>query len=349
MIAKTLSGDLVYLEAKSEEEFKAMYLRRFVKEKFQPFVRVNLFNVEDEWCVSLNTYTVLPELESYINWQTLSLNPAAIHLLERNLDKVDWYFLSRNPAAIPLLERNVDKIEWEALCHNQSPGAYELLRKHPERIHWMYVARSSPFAYKLMNEFLPTEWEDDLIEAILQNQYCETSWIPPPLLTRNGLTWAYISRHPNLIEIVIEIMKKFPERICWKYLSQNPSAIEILKQNHDKIQWDYLVANRHPEAIELFLLHQKKRIPWSELSLNSAAIPFLSQHTSELSSLCWNRLCVFPEAIELLEANAHKITDWYNLLLNRDAGNLIRTHLQEFNRDELFMHPCVVCPPLDDF
>ena len=45
-----------------------------------------------------------------LHWVTLSENPAAIHILEQNPDKIDWYRLSGNPAAIHLLEQNPDKI-----------------------------------------------------------------------------------------------------------------------------------------------------------------------------------------------------------------------------------------------
>ena len=57
---------------------------------------------------------------SQVNWGLLSLNPAAIHLLEQNLDKVDWSWLSRNPAAIHLLERHQDKIDWYIIAKNPS-------------------------------------------------------------------------------------------------------------------------------------------------------------------------------------------------------------------------------------
>jgi hypothetical protein len=32
-----------------------------------------------------------------------------------DLDKINWYPLSKNPAAIHLLEKNPDKIDWERL------------------------------------------------------------------------------------------------------------------------------------------------------------------------------------------------------------------------------------------
>ena len=42
-----------------------------------------------------------------IDWDWLSLNPAAIYLLEKHIDKIFWYFLSHNPAAIHLIEKNI--------------------------------------------------------------------------------------------------------------------------------------------------------------------------------------------------------------------------------------------------
>ena len=36
----------------------------------------------------------------YINYKLLSSNPNAIHILEKNLDKVNWCHLSKNTNAI---------------------------------------------------------------------------------------------------------------------------------------------------------------------------------------------------------------------------------------------------------
>jgi hypothetical protein len=50
----------------------------------------------------------------------LSGNPNAIHLLEKNPEKIDWYVLSGNPNAIHLLEKNPEKIHWRWLSKNPS-------------------------------------------------------------------------------------------------------------------------------------------------------------------------------------------------------------------------------------
>ena len=55
-----------------------------------------------------------------INWDRLSENPKAIHLLEQNPDEINWDKLSLNPNAIHLLEQNVDKINWVNLAQNEN-------------------------------------------------------------------------------------------------------------------------------------------------------------------------------------------------------------------------------------
>ena len=60
-----------------------------------------------------------------LNWNYLSRNEKAIHLLEQNIDKINWEELSRNPMAIPLLEKYPDKINWEYL--SQNPNALHML------------------------------------------------------------------------------------------------------------------------------------------------------------------------------------------------------------------------------
>jgi hypothetical protein len=56
----------------------------------------------------------------------LSGNPAAISILEKNIDKVNWVKLSINPGAIDILEKNQDKIDWVQL--SQNPAIFVLDR-----------------------------------------------------------------------------------------------------------------------------------------------------------------------------------------------------------------------------
>ena len=61
-------------------------------------------------------------------WTALSSNPNAIHLLEKNLDKVNWTWLSQNP--------NIFTYDYKAM--KDSMGIKEDLMKnrfHPKNLH----------------------------------------------------------------------------------------------------------------------------------------------------------------------------------------------------------------------
>jgi predicted Ser/Thr protein kinase len=64
----------------------------------------------------------------------LSANINAIHLLEKNIDKIDWDYLSGNFNAIHILEKNMDKINWNYLSSN--PNAINILKKNISNIYW---------------------------------------------------------------------------------------------------------------------------------------------------------------------------------------------------------------------
>ena len=55
----------------------------------------------------------------------MSKNPAAIHLLEQNPEKINWHYLSQNPAAIHLLEKHPEKIDWSWFSSNPAMFTYD--------------------------------------------------------------------------------------------------------------------------------------------------------------------------------------------------------------------------------
>jgi hypothetical protein len=83
-------------------------------------------------------------------WVTIAKNHNAIHILEKNLDKLNyigynsdfkrgyvcWENLSENPNAIPLLEENIEKISWHHLMKNIN--AIKIYEKYPEKM-WDYL------------------------------------------------------------------------------------------------------------------------------------------------------------------------------------------------------------------
>ncbi len=67
-----------------------------------------------------------------IVWKALSLNPNAIYILEKNLNKVDWICLSQNSNAIHL----ITKLNYDKMKENMSEFNEELVAKvfNPNRL-----------------------------------------------------------------------------------------------------------------------------------------------------------------------------------------------------------------------
>jgi len=63
-----------------------------------------------------------------VNWDTLSYNPNAIHLLEQNQDKINWYAIFANPA--------IFVYDYAAMRENYRELKEELMQKawHPDRV-----------------------------------------------------------------------------------------------------------------------------------------------------------------------------------------------------------------------
>ena len=88
-----------------------------------------------------------------VDWCALSANPAAIHILEQNLDKINWHGLSLNAAAIHILEQNLDKVDWEELSGN--PNAIHLLEQNLDKINWWMLSLNPAifeYDYKAMKD-----------------------------------------------------------------------------------------------------------------------------------------------------------------------------------------------------
>ena len=73
----------------------------------------------------------------------------AIHLLEKNPEKIRWNKLSGNPKAIHMLEKNPEKIDWCFLSNN--PNAIHILEKNPKKINWWYIPRNPSIFERVIN------------------------------------------------------------------------------------------------------------------------------------------------------------------------------------------------------
>jgi hypothetical protein len=99
----------------------------------------------------------------------LSANPNAVHLLERNLDKIEWHNLSGNPSTIRLLEQNPDKIHWNKLSAN--PNAVHLLERNQDKIHIDFILENPAiftYDYAAMKRRII---DSGFAEELMQNRF----------------------------------------------------------------------------------------------------------------------------------------------------------------------------------
>ncbi|NBU31514.1 MAG: hypothetical protein EBS41_08475 [Actinobacteria bacterium] len=105
-----------------------------------------------------------------VDWELLSQNKGAIHLLEKNQDKIDWGYLSSNPNAIGLLERNLDKIDWVQLSKN--PNAIHLIKNNLDKpIDFEYLS-GNPSIFELDYGFLKGRMD------IIREELMMKAWHP---------------------------------------------------------------------------------------------------------------------------------------------------------------------------
>jgi hypothetical protein len=85
--------------------------------------------------------------------------------LEKNPEKIDWEFLSMNRNAIHLLEKNPEKADWMCLCWE--PAAIDLLEKYTERINWQWISSNPSIFKRILNYRFLTERMNIIREELM--------------------------------------------------------------------------------------------------------------------------------------------------------------------------------------
>ena len=198
-------------------------------------------------CLNPNAVDYLVQKPHLIDYDFLSYNPNAYHLLMKQKDKICegpislnthkkvidivkthaipyWNYICQNPSLIELIKQNPDKIHWDALSRNSA--AISILKENIDKISWSDLCiNTSPEAIELIKE------NPDKIDTIC--------------LSTNHAAIKYLEEHPEIIDYwglswnsaAIHLIEKRPDKINWMGLSNNPSAIHILEKNPDKIEW----------------------------------------------------------------------------------------------------------------
>ena len=274
----------------------------------------------------------------HMDYESVLNNPNCIDELEKQ-DMMDVTHLSGNPAAIEIIEKNMDQVDFAALSHNT--GAVHLFQKlydeskitihmtetdynvniHHEKLCLFNIAQNPaaiPFIEKNYGYLLKSGYECSnkdyhlkaaLTYALSMNpnaihllENINTSWIHIESLLMNPNGWKLLEKNDSKFvfesydrrelndlfshneESLKMIMGYYPVflRSSWIQLHYNPSdyAIEILKTENFPINWELLCCNENPKAVEL-LKQNKDKINWHELSKNPSAIELLEEKALE--------------------------------------------------------------------
>lgn len=342
-----ISENSTRIDEEFEQKYKEMYIdrkfRQFVSVKLMEtavFYEDEKGNedVKSEWSFLVNTHKLALCLERYKDsWMSLSFNPHPyiIEMFEEldEDEKRDHIYknLSRNPVAIDFFLKNPNKISWKDMLLNERiidiSHLYRNYRYFSKRTLWNRIIKYSPNAYDFVCSH--SGYDQFNWDFFLENKYIKPEWVQYVIdkepsvwgenCDDNGNThgefyyifrlrkehWQNLSKMP----IMIPLLKKYINKICWKEFCENPcaEAIEILRENSDKIIISSLCNNHTDEAIS-FLEEIRP-----DLDINKKS---------------WSALCRNPCAIHIIERykNSIKYTELVKNA-NETAIEMVKRHL----------------------
>jgi hypothetical protein len=256
----------------------------------------------------------------------LSLNENAIHLLEKNIDKIDWKYLSLNHNAIHLLEKNLDKIDWTKLSKNIN--AIHLLEKNLDKVDWKYLALNHN-AIHLLEKNIDNIYINGYFQPLRSLQ--DHKILKNISLEKFNTIFFERSGYDNDHNIYCKISN-------FKYINIKQFN-EIFKNRNNfnpkpkKDLFDYcnvLIGNEDPDIIKILEKYMDKFIDnncfldWFLLKNNLNGLRFLEKNLDKLyiTDHQWIELSSKPNAIHLLEKNLHKV-NWYWLSINHNAIHIL--------------------------
>lgn len=278
-----------------------------------PIIDANMDKIHFDVVFDYDTYDEPSDYNNLPNWQALSSNKNATHILEKHVDKIRWTELIGNEGATHLIEQNIDKIinwpNWYMMSCNKN--ATHILEKHPEKIIWsLFSGLQCDGAVKLMEKYP----EKICWRVAIDNPFA-MDLVEKNLDKLSAGEWAYLCTVPH----AIHILEKHIDKIVWKPFSYNNRGVHILEQNLDKVCWKGLSSNS--SAIHI-LEQNMDKIDLHYLINNPNAGRLIEKFIDQLEPEHWANMCDNPGLIDLLKRNVDKIV-WERLILGNDNAMCI--------------------------
>jgi hypothetical protein len=241
-----------------------------------------------------------------LNSQYLSKNSDAIHILIQNPDLIDWYMLSTNPSL-----KALEIIEQNIINDINKKKGIETKKQLPIQCDQIY-SDCSAFWRLLATNTNPKAVE--LIEKYFKLNEEDFNFDSDPIEF-----WEILSKNEN----AIDLLEKYPDYIDWETIleNQNPKAIEIIEKNLDKIYVDdWPILSGNPKAIHIFKdpEYLKKVYEWSYISKNEKAMPILQDNLDKVE---WGSFSSNPSAINILLQIIKEEKEYNNKIKNNEEIN----------------------------
>jgi hypothetical protein len=273
--AKTLSGDIITLEATNEEEFEQSYKEKYIKENHWPFVSVKLI---DNMYIIVNVYNIIPIVNDIVQSKMKGNNYEFLDSLKHNkhIKAIEFY----EECLKSYQEKNVDENEYLTdltpyIISNEDTFTlkYEYidsvlsssinscdLSDNVQLILYSLAKNTSNDAIDILNNFInenikfikdKTKYYSiceqlfsnsnpkafDIIEIMIAHEITKPNY------------WRYTT-NPTVIKY---IEKNKPNLFDFYHLSSYGEAMDILLKNKDKINFQNLCENNHPIAVDMIL------------------------------------------------------------------------------------------------
>lgn len=200
---------------------------------------------------------------SLVTKSILSANPFAFSYLQKHPQDICWKVFSRNPAALDLLEENIDEVDFQQLCFNPNPRAIALLQLYPERVDWPSLCRNSC-----------DEAVDFLIAHKEKLDYRFLTWNTNPRALQLVRTeadpakWNLTGLCHNTCPLALEMLAQQQHRIDWSVFCRaatTASQFVFLEANMDRVSWSALSENPSRRARALLEANPEKIHWWNAL------------------------------------------------------------------------------------
>jgi hypothetical protein len=228
--------------------------------------------------------------------------PRFMNIIVKQLSILNSPYLSKNPDAMHILMKNPDLIDWYMLSTNPSCKALEIIEKNI--IYEKTIKKTKEVSIQCNQKYsdYPAFWRllatntNPKAMNLIEQYYPKFN----SLFSDSEIVEFLFELSRN--EHAVHLLEKYPYCINWETILENPNpkAVEIIEKNLDKIyEDDWPLLSGNPAAVHIFEKPENlnKVYDWGYLSKNPKAMPILVNNWEKVDWVAFSRN---PSAIHMI-------------------------------------------------